>query len=183
QELVRQGMARAHGSWTTPAGQSPLAPPRTAQLRPLDAMGMALDEAAIAVGESGVAAEAVRRAGLFRAVDERVARRGLVAVNADSDAGRTDLQPSSAVQAWLAGLGVAAGNVTWLERGLGDADAEGAAAQVAALRDDERGSPISLPLFIAALIVALCETVMARFFSHAFKEREVGRALAPEGAA
>lgn len=161
QELCRQGFGRAAGTWSTAAGRSAAAPSRTVALRALSSDD-APAPAELAVAPSGLTAEPVRSAGLFTAVDDARRARGLVAVNADVDAGRTSTQEASAVQSWLAataGSGQNAASVAWL-----DEQAPGAALA----RRDAR-SPIALPLLIAALVVAAAELVMARLFSHAVR--------------
>lgn len=185
QEIVRQGVGRAHGSWAVTAGGRPTAPGagRVVELRRLGAPGGERDEAALLVDDAGRTLQPVRKAGLFRAVDGRGVTRGVVAVNADARAGRTDAQATSVVQAWLGAMAGApgGGGVEWIDTGAGATRT--AAAQFAAASDRAGGSPISLPLLIAALLVALAETVMARFFSHAFREEAPGAGVAAGGGA
>ncbi len=160
-ELVVQGVARSRGDWAAIAGTRPETPARTAELRPIG------EGPAIAVDRTGRAAEPLRYAGLWRAMDDRGVPRGLVPVNADADAGRTDPQPASAIQAWLAEAAAGAG-VQWLNEPGTPSPAEGAGPT---LRDRlDRGNdaaPWSVALLIAALAVALLELAMARWFSHA----------------
>ncbi|TVQ33373.1 MAG: VWA domain-containing protein [Phycisphaeraceae bacterium] len=173
-ELTRQGVGRAHGSWSSRAGAAASAPARTVELRGLD--GRAGD-ASHAVDERGRTTEPLRRAGLFHAVDARRMGRGFVAVNADIEAGRTDAQSPQAVQGWLAASGL--GTPMWI-----DGDGPRGAGTEIALAGEQARSPVSLPLLIAALIFAVIELIMARFFSHAFREeRGVGRRGAAGGAA
>lgn len=174
QELTRQGVARAAGAWIAEAGSRLEVPTRAARLETvrLDAPAGEAAPPAMAITSAERTEQPVRSAALLRAVDDRGARRGLVAVNAAADAGRTDAQSPAAVQAWLGGLGLSAGAVTWLapvDSPPGDA---GDGGQTASLVDDSTGSPLSFPLFLAALIIALLETVMARFFSHASRDDE-----------
>ena len=91
QELVRQGVGRARGTYSDLAGTSPELPQRWVELRPFGQAPTAIIKAAL-----GRTADPVRRAGVWRAVDETGASRGLLAVNADPAAGRTNAQPTPA---------------------------------------------------------------------------------------
>ncbi len=173
-EAVRQGVGRAAGTWASFAGQFIMAPVRAVELRPVAG---GAERGAILLDAAGRSAAPVRRAGLLRAVDGRGGSRGLLAVNADPDAGRTDVQAPAAVQSWLAATGVTPGAFAWIEGG----DDPAADSPFAALAEAEARSPISLPLLIAALVIAMLEAVMARYFSHSF--REEGGAGGVEGAA
>lgn len=161
QELSRQGFGRAAGSWAARAGGPVALPARTASLRARSGDGAG---ETMGVSPAGFSAEPIRRAGLWTALDEAGRPRGIVAVNADTDAGRTTPQDPAAVRSWLGGIFGAAESslreerVQWFDRG-GDAPAL-AATQVE--------SPFSVPLLAAAMALALIELVMARFFSHAF---------------
>ncbi len=163
QELVRQGVGQAQGAWASVAGGRIATPSRTAQLEPVSLDALLDDAPSLVVDASGRTIDAIRKSGLFTARDERGASRGLVAVNADAGAGRTDVQAPGVVQRWLAGLSGGAGEVAWIDRD------EDALAGFAATADESRNSPVSLPLLLAALVIALLETVMARYFSHAFQ--------------
>ncbi|MDX2115255.1 MAG: BatA domain-containing protein [Planctomycetota bacterium] len=164
QELVRQGAGAAAGSSSGLAGRPVEAPARSRLLRPVG------EGAEIVVGDGGVTAEAVRRAGVWLATDESGRARGVVTVNADADGARTGVQDPGAVGAWLRGaMGEAAG-----EMAGGTADERLAwlddAQPTAGLSGREGGSPLALPLLIAAAVLAVAELVMARFFSHAWRE-------------
>ncbi|TVQ62741.1 MAG: VWA domain-containing protein [Phycisphaerales bacterium] len=174
QEIARQGVGEAAGAWSQTAGATIAAPQRAADLTGVQGH---VENLALRVDASGRTPDPVRRSGLFLARDDAGASRGLVAVNPDTRAGRTDAQTAPEVMGWLnQTLGAALSNtnsVRWL-----DTD-----APAAALGADDRRASISLPLLIAALLVALAETVMARFFSHARAEdvpgpRTAGRAAA-----
>lgn len=158
QEIVRQGVGEAQGGGAFVAGERPPAPARTAELVPFESDA---DAARIAVEPSGLAGAPVRDAGLWRAVDRQGGTRGLVAVNADTDAGRTEVQPASAVRDWLLGAGVASDDFTWIS----DADEDASGAAIA--QSAEAGSWLSYPLLIAAALIALLELTLARLFSHA----------------
>ncbi len=172
QELVRQGVGTAMGSPSVVAGEQALAPSRGGTAMELRPLGATESASRVPVDPSGLARLPLRRAGLFRAVDEAGRSVGLLAVNADTDAGRATVQSAGDVQAWLGGaLGLsgvdAARSVSWIED---QAQASGSAASAGG------GSTISLPLLVAALVLALLETGMARWFSHARRE---GPATAP----
>jgi hypothetical protein len=156
QELIRQGIGRARGTYSDLAGAAPALPARTTELRPVGE-GPALR----AIG--GRAGEAVRRAGIYRAVDEIGAARGLVAINADPAAGRATTQPASAIAAWLRAT-TPGRETAWI-----GADGPGPAAGGvrAALAGGDDAGRLALPLLIAALALALLELAMARWFSHA----------------
>ncbi len=161
QELVRQGFGRAAGSWSTVAGRRAAAPGRATVLRPTET---GTNENNSDVDDSGLSKQPIRRSGLWQAVDAAGRARGIVAVNADAAGGRVEPQEQSAIQAWL-GSGVGVGEsgddrrvtLNWLDR----------ASPAAALSRDQGGSPVSLPLLAAALALALLETALARWFSHA----------------
>lgn len=160
-ELVVQGVARSRGDWTAPAGARPELPPRTAEIRPWTEGG----PAPIPADRAGRAAEPLRTAGLWRAVDERAAPRGLLVINPDPAAGRSDAQAASAVQSWLAAA-VPGGRVQWLESAPA-AGGQGAPALRERLDRGPDSAPFAFALLLAALGLAVVEIGLARWFSHA----------------
>jgi hypothetical protein len=188
QELVRQGVGRARGSFTALAGSRPPVPGRTTELQELpDPARIDRDRPSAAAplrlppgGAAGVS-EPVRRAGVWRAADDRGATRGLVVVNPDPRGTRVGPQPQAAVGAFLraavdsktdaapAAPGSGPGPVTW----LASADAPGgAAAGVEAtlgsvLGATQHGPSVALPLLVACLLLAVAEIFLARRASHA----------------
>jgi hypothetical protein len=164
QELVRQGIGRARGTWSAVAGASPTTPDRAAVLTPLTTDGTG----DIRV-ERDRTSTPVRNAGVWRALDARGATRGLLVVNADTGAGRTAAQPESDVGDWL---GVINGRAPiWLdeqtpERGLVVAEA--------GLTDTD--SPISLVLLALVATLALLEVALARWTSHAAATASIAEA-------
>ncbi|MBX3359147.1 MAG: BatA domain-containing protein [Phycisphaeraceae bacterium] len=171
QELIRQGVGRARGTFTSIAGRPPSLPSRTAELLripdPLSRTRDPAEEAASARisvdAATGRPAEPLRRAGLWRAVDERGAARGVVGVNPDSRASRVTPQPAADIERWLRGASEVP--PTWIEPlqpGAGQAPAMPALASARA-----SGSPFALPLLIAAGLLAMLETIVARHASHA----------------
>jgi hypothetical protein len=171
-ELVRQGVGRAGTSTMGVAGVPAFVGPAGAQIVSID------DPSRSVRVHNGLVAEPVRRAGVFRTTDETGRQIGVLAINADTDAGRTEAQDPGAVSAWLTDAlgetesGAPTGTVAWIDE----------AAPGAALASDRGGSPISLPMLVAALALAIVELFMARWFSHAFREEageDVPGAAAP----
>lgn len=167
QELVRQGVGVASGGGVFVAGTRPIAPSRAVELVRVDAEGGrdagltgSDGSGRVPVSAAGLTTEPLRRAGLWRALDAAGLERGLIAVNPDADAGRTGVQPADAVRSWLAGSGLDAGSIEWLDESAG---VSGAALARAA----QSSAGWSRWLLIAAAFVALAELVMARLFSHA----------------
>jgi len=166
QELARQGFGEASGSWSSPAGRVVSAPPRSVRLDPLSA-----DAKAFEVAATGVTATPIRRSGLWEAKDEAGRGRGIVAVNADADAGRTGVQDPGAVRSWLTASLRGAEGAEAGEGGVREAEWLEGAALAEAFRAGEQRSPWSLPLLIAGLALAVLEVLLARWFSHAFVDR------------
>lgn len=163
-ELVRQGAGQAAQAWTQLAGSRVRAPARASAL--IDLARPTGERAALAISEDGRTAEPVRLAALLRATDERGVDRGLIAVNPDTAAGRTDAQAPQAVGAWLGrAMGAETGGtdaeaaepVTWLDE----------ADPGVAFRARQADASLSFPLLLAALAFLLLETSLARVFSHA----------------
>ncbi len=182
QELVRQGVGRARGSWWGVAGRTIAVPRRTVELLKVEERAGSPETAApsvVRVDPSGFTLEPMRHAGAWRAVDDRGGARGVVAVNADPRGGLVGAQPAENIERWL--RAAAGDDVVWI-----DADAPAApgatsaggepSALAAALAGDRHGPPISLPLLLMAAAVAVAELALARWASHA----EVGE---PAGAA
>ncbi|MCH7792879.1 MAG: BatA domain-containing protein [Planctomycetes bacterium] len=156
QEILRQGVGRASGSWTATAGVAFETPAGVVELRNDAGRTVSLAHAV-----------PLRHAGLWRAVDERGVERGLIAVNADPAAGRTDALGRSAARSWLSRLSGA--GVRWLadDDATGAAPARDAVSVSEILTDAPDDTKASLPLLIAALLLAALEVALARWFSHA----------------
>lgn len=181
QELVRQGVGRARGSWWGTAGRYLPAPRRAVELVRIDQQrrgGAAAEEpagpATLRVESAGVTAEPIRHAGAWRAVDDRGSDRGIVAVNPDPRAGAVTPQAAADVERWLrtaAGGGAEVAVLSEDQFGRaaapGSPAAAGSDALASLLSGDDSGPPISLPLLIAAAALALIEIVLARWASHA----------------
>ncbi len=164
QELVRQGFGTSSGTRVARAGTPVLAPARSSRVRALESADIAAKDSATdtTVSPAGFVAEPLRTASLYEAHDAAGRSRGLFAVNADTDGARTDPQTEDAIGNWLSSaMSDQDSSVKWIDA-QSPADAISEAAQ---------GSTIGWPLLLAGLVLALLETVMARYFSHAFRER------------
>lgn len=159
QELVRQGAGRSGGQKVVVAGGVVKTEPGATELAAVSGSGI------VRVAADGSAMEAVRDAGLWRVREADGRTRSLLAVNHDPQAGDTTTQRSEDVQRWLSGL---SSDVSITGGGAGDKNdergADGAWGAGGAGRDVP---PVSLPLLIAAGVVAVLELLMARWFSHA----------------
>lgn len=177
QEVLRQGVGRARGSWSERAGARPAVPAGAIELRPLTGWGDG-DTAAEPVGidESGRAARPIRTSGLYSAADDRGGTRALIAINADARGGRGEAQAPEAVRQWLAGLG---GRVEWVETQATEAGAT--PSEPLTLSRGESDDRLSVPLLMAALALAAIELALARWFSHA--DARSARPVATKGAA
>lgn len=158
QELIRQGVGRASGASTVIAGSVPTAPQEATRLV---SASESVGAAGIPIGPGGIAQEPIRTSGTYRALDDVDRERAVIAVNADTKGSDLSVQPAEAVEAWFADVtgGTADGQtpVAWISPD-----------QITRSLDrSEGGSPISLPLLLAALVLAAAELVMARLFSHA----------------
>lgn len=172
QELVRQGVGEAGATLSAVAGASLAAPARANELRPLS--GDAASAQSLALTAQG-ATTVARDARLYQAVDASGAERALVAVNPDARAGRTDANDPGAVRERLASFAHPnTPEVVFLDP----------PTMAATLARAEEGSPLSIPLLIAALVFAAIETVLARLFSHAQRDRaDPGASVTAEEAA
>ncbi|MEM1424612.1 MAG: VWA domain-containing protein, partial [Planctomycetota bacterium] len=159
QELIRQGVGASGADPESLAGQPAQLPRGAVTITSTDDTGR---ERAIDVDIAGVTSLPVRGAGVWEARDRAGRTRSLLAVNTDTRAARTDLNPPDALRAWLlASMGEGADErVAWL-----DDEAPGDA-----LASSDDASPLSLPLLIAALALALLETLLARWFAHAWRD-------------
>lgn len=161
QEIIRQGVGEATAGNVFVAGERAQPPARTVELAPLNSDAPA---ARHAVASTGLTAP-IRTVGLWRALDRQGVARGLIAVNADAHAGRTEVQAPANVRDWLLGAGVSADDFAWIDTDV--ATEVGAIAQSA-----DEGGWLSYPLLIAAAVTALIELLLARVFSHAAPHAE-----------
>lgn len=193
QEIIRQGVGRARGSWMSVAGVRTRVPSRSAELLRVSGLGdrtanvessggsgTSIPKESVRVepgqGEEAGLTEAIPRASVWRAVDVSGASRGVVAINPDPRGGRTSVQDTQSVGAWLASaLGQttssAKPSITWLDERLAstpEAMASGASAALStSIGSAQRGRPIWFELLIAAGVLAILELVLARRASHA----------------
>lgn len=168
QEIVRQGIGRARPAQWSRAGAVVRTPAQTAELRPVAGGGVTLS-----VGESGQTREPVRLAGAWLATDARGGTRGLLTVNPDARGSRVEAQEKGTIAAWLgATVEGGAAKVSWLD----PKDRAGAPAMSAALTAGQGGTPTGPALLAIAALVALVETAIARWSSHARGETTGGPA-------
>jgi len=182
QELVRQGVGRSAGPRTAVAGGVPAVPIGAVELAPITDPSIT-DAAtlAIPVDAAGHAARPVRTSGLWAGRTAAGTTVGVLAFNADPAAGGTETRSREEVARWLTPV---ASELTWLEGGTNAITPGGeATAASGALTRDSKIPPISFPLLIAALAVAIFETGLARWFSHAKAESGLIRAMGNAAAA
>lgn len=160
QELVRQGLGRSIGTRLALAGQPALLPTGAVELVSLNAE----NTATLTADPNGRVLAPLRSRGLWQLRGSGGTRAGLLAVNADTRASRTEPRAKDEIGKWLSPVA----NVEWLPPS-GEISANPAQpdAFTSALDRPKDLPPISLPLLIAAGVIALAELVMARFFSHA----------------
>lgn len=193
QELIRQGIGQARGSFASTAGLRPLLPARTAELRPLPDPGREgdprnADRSAQAL-TPGTSVPATRTAGLYRAVDDRGSARGIVAINTDARGTRLNPQTRENVAAALGRILSSPATADAAGPGaLQFLPSSGAPTSIpeaiqAALGKAATPRSISLPLLIAALLLALAEVFLARRASHADADPTLSGADAPQRSA
>jgi hypothetical protein len=163
QELVRQGVGKSSSSRVSVAGGA-LANVRGATegakqvVWREDATGL---DANLSVLNTAVMP---RAAGLWSLRDAGGQRIATAAVNANTEASDTTVTDAQAVEKWLAATGAEVTLVDEQTQATGEASA-------GTLGTSRQPPPISLPILIAAAVVALLEALMARWFSHATVEK------------
>lgn len=160
QEIVRQGVGLGGRSTEALVGERVATSASTVDLQRIDerataerAAGRDSDDRDASVAVEGGRSAALRRAGLYRAVDIGGQSSGLVAVNVDPAAGDPTPQPADAVLAWLRSSGA------W--KPVDAADLAAPLGQV------EVGSSMAWVLLAVALAAAVLESIFSRRFSHA----------------
>jgi Aerotolerance regulator N-terminal/von Willebrand factor type A domain len=156
QEMLRQGIGRAVGSWTSTAGLPVALPLGVNEIQPMNSEGPAI---------VATRATTIREAGVWRAMDERGIERGLIAINADADAANTDIQTTGAVRTWLDQLSPQ--GVRWLAGDDTQTQPDNAISVGEVLSGKPDTSRSSLWLLVGALVLAVFEVALARWFSHA----------------
>lgn len=161
QELVRQGMGRAIGTRTALAGQTAIVPTGALELVALNAEA----SATLPADPSGRVLAPLRSRGLWQLRGSGGTRAGLLAINADTKAARTDPRSKDEIAKWLSPIS----KVEWLppSTDIPPGSPQQPSAVASVLDRPQDLPPISLPLLIAAAVLALAELVMARVFSHA----------------
>ncbi len=163
QELVRQGVGKSSSSRVSVAGGT-LANVRGATegakqvVWREDATGLDANLAALNTVVTP------RAAGLWSLRDAGGQRIATAAVNANTEASDTTVTDAQAVEKWLAATGAEVTLVDEQTQATGEASA-------VTLGTSRQPPPISLPILIAAAVVALLEALMARWFSHATVEK------------
>ncbi|MBS0189514.1 MAG: BatA domain-containing protein [Phycisphaerales bacterium] len=148
QEIVRQGVGLAAGPSTVVAGSSLDSPDELRRVEP---------------AESGAVLGAARNASLLRRVDARGATRELIAVNPDSQASDTGVQPKERLAGYFKQT-FGPGELAWIDTSDKPASVEGQG-----LLRTRNTPPIDLPLLIAGLVLLIADVAMSRWFSHAVR--------------
>jgi hypothetical protein len=147
-ELLKQGIGLIRTSQRYTVAQRPALGMGAAAAALLDPAGRF-----VPIDGAGRPSEPLARSGLWGVLDPARQRIGMLAVNVDPDAGRTDPQNRAAVLEWLGKSG------PWQTF-----EAEDPAA---ALEAAESGAPLAGLLLLAVLALVVVETALARWFSHA----------------
>lgn len=168
QEIVRQGVGAARGAWHSLAGSSPAIPVGTTELRSsgvsFEGDGRVSPDTAVSIAiEAGSSsAPAIRRAGIYRAMDAQGSTRAWLSIAPDARASDTNPSTPEVVRAWIASV---APNATISELGSEPSATSGSltSALIASRSTPDR----SLAFLIAALALLLIELFLARWSSHA----------------
>jgi len=155
QEIVRQGMSMIRASQKADVGDQPTlaqAGPAAQDLHGPDGRIIALTR--------GRPQQPLDAAGVYSITDASNQNIGLLAVNIDPKAGVTDVQSPAAVGAWLNKSG------PW-----STFDPESVSAT---LSGGAGGSPLAGLLLALVLALVILETLMARWFSHAYRAEAEG---------
>lgn len=189
QELLRQGVGLNNASQTYRAGAGSdvivNVPPGAVDLARLDLGGTAsvgedetLIPSLVAISASGVTQTPIRHASEWLIRDSSGNTLGATAFHADTTGSATSVKEKSEVSAFLASVSQ---EITWLDgseasggAGIGSSgkgnSGNGEGTAIAQLDSRPSSPPMSLPLLIGALLFALADLIMARFFSHASRD-------------
>lgn len=149
QEVIRQGLSLIRAGSAHAVGERP------ALLAGAAARAIVTPEGErIAIDRARRPEHALDERGLYRIVDLAGQDVGALAVNVNASAARTDVQSATAVSAWLERSG------PW---SFYDPENVGADLQGA-----DGGSPLAGVLLLIVLGLLLLETLLARWFSHAY---------------
>ncbi len=176
QELVRQGVGRAASNAAITAGTIPALPPTAERLRGPE-------------GRTAQPGEPLRTAGLWTALDPAATPIATIAVNADTNAGRTDTQSTETVAAHLQQLlttdantasAPVIANADELDRAITSSSTTSIATPTGERPDASPFDRLAVTLLLVALAIAIAETILARRFSNAVRP---STASIPEAAA
>ncbi len=166
QELVRQGVAQGSSGVVVVAGGVYDGGGVVSELVPVgDGESWLLRAATTAPGATmapaSVSGVALRRGGVWRALDEAGRLRGVVVVNADAAGGDVSLRSEARVRAWLETM-VGGGEVSFVDgealAGAFDGGVEG---------EVSRGDGMAWMILLGAGLLAFLEMFVARVVSHA----------------
>jgi hypothetical protein len=148
-EMIKQGLSLTRSSQRLQVGEQPnLARGPSAR----DVVGPS--EQRISLDASGRTQQPLDQSGIYIVHDQSNQPIGKLAVNVDPVAGNTDVQSSAAVNTWL--------------RNSGPWRTVDPANMSAAVGDASGGSPIAGTILALVLALVLAETLLARWFSHAY---------------
>ncbi|MGI9014206.1 MAG: BatA domain-containing protein [Phycisphaerales bacterium] len=170
QETVRQGANLIMQKRRIQVGDHPAlagVDRRATSLRPEGGStedGSSTDSQTIALDAALRPSQPFTRAGLYTVMDAAAQNVGTLAVNVDARAARTDTHSEVEVSNWLATSG------DWSMFAADDPAAQ--------LRKGAGGQSIAGMLLVIVMLLALLETVLARWFSHARRSTLVGRDVA-----
>ncbi|MCA9291766.1 MAG: BatA domain-containing protein [Phycisphaerales bacterium] len=150
-ESIRQGLSlvRGSGDGVLGRGGALTVAPGAAELRAESGVGVALDA-------TGRPERELDESGLYEVRDVAGQPIGLLAMNVDPEGARTDPQSEASILEWLATSGA------WTT-----ASGDGLAS---VLRDVAGASPLAGMALWIVLALVLIETVLARRFSHAYRQ-------------
>jgi len=158
QETVRQGLNQIRATQGATVGDRPAIVGLSRSARELHGS----EGAIITLDDQQRPERPFEKSGVYDAVDASGRVVGRVAVNVDTEAGRTEVQTPASVAAWLEQSG------PWRTF-----DPEEPAAQLATA---ETGLSIAGLLLIVLLALVIIETILARRFSHAYRRPAAGGA-------
>ncbi|MBX3315696.1 MAG: BatA domain-containing protein [Phycisphaeraceae bacterium] len=166
QEIVRQGVGVARGIWHASAGTIPPLPTGTSELRSSEKVIETGSSSPITIAIAGreSAPPAIRRSGVFRALDAQGSTRAWISIAPDPRASDTSPVAPSPLRSWLGAIapGSAATELAVAEH------AETGRGQLAeAIGTADGAKDRSFAFLLAALALALAELVLARWSSHA----------------